>query len=592
MSLRRQPLLPSLSCARECLPLGLFAGGDFLGLAAQDGAAVCDDCLAAVARREAPDRPRAPLRGDRRTGRRVACRFDEALDGLVRALDGLSRKDAHLVWIQADPYPRLTHLLGRRVCHMAPRATLVRRHSPREATGRLLQGLGGTVLRADFAGLEAAGRIIFWGCHPGRAPWPIEKNWRGAGGAATLWIDPVPPPPGREKMVALNPRPGTDQALALALMAGSRESAGPAPERAGARSRWSPGSAAEWTGLSGEKIEAALDFLNAPGPAVLVLGGGPAHHPGGAGAVLAVAELARHFQIPLLAPGPAPDPAGGIPDPLPAGELAESTLESWPARQDELDPEEAVVVLEGVEAAPPWAGFPGLASFLRRARHVALLAEGGSAPGWPADLVLPLALALETRECLGLPFRGRLIDGPGVFPPPRDHLDRWSLGHLLARRLGWPQDWFPGPENAPEPSPRPRFQVPRISPESLDPGEAGEGPVPTPARFDSFRLALLWTRPDPDSLPSGDGAPRLCIGSAEAAARSLAHGRKGLVYNEQGRLEVVIHLREGLCPGTVTLEWPPGADRSEGLALFPPQKGHPLTGDTFGVCPVEAQAKE
>lgn len=599
MTLETRPLLPAPSCARECLPVGFFRNAEFIGLSAEDGAAVCDDCLGAVAGREGVTRLLLPLRRSRRNDpqTKVTCRWDEALDSLVRAVEGLAGGSSHLVWIQGHPAPRLTNLVGRRVGHMVTQATLVRRCPPREATGRLLDSLDPAIQRATTEDLAQARRLVIWGCDPGRVPWWIEKGVGEAlaAGAKMLTVDPARGSVPETRGMALGLRPGTDVPLALSLLSGARNDARKRWKREEewekVLKRWDPSAAAKPTGVPESRIAEAIQFLNSPGKGVLLLGGGPAHHPGGGEAVRAVAALGHIFDMPLLAPQAPPDPSQGLPEPIPAGRFEDVTLETWETHQSLLKPEQTMIILEGMEALPPWRGLRGMESFLSQAKFVAVLTERSACDWIPADLVLPVADVLETSNSLGFSYRGTIRQALAAFPPPRDLPTLWSLGHLLASRLGWPESWFPGDGQVPEAGPggtKPGLVV------SLDPPafvEPGEGPLSTPELFSSFRLVLLWSCGPSDPRVFGEHplVPRLQIAPQDARNRALTQDTPVVIHNERGQVAARVLIDPDQTEGTVVLFWPKTVHPAAAFVLFPSLNGGKGSGDTFGSCLVEVQ---
>ncbi|MBP7147051.1 MAG: hypothetical protein KBD01_05865 [Acidobacteria bacterium] len=584
------PLAPPPTCAADCRLLGYLVDGALTAIAGEDGCPPCADCLQEFGDAGDPGRPKAPRRAEGSRGELVTCGWPEALDSLAFAIRDAASGTGQVLWVGTAPRPRVLDALVLRAGHLAPRWTIVRRQPPGETAARELAAVDGDRAPASPGELAAADVLVFWGCDVDAGPAAqrhalLDARTRGA---RVVWVDPAPPTGSAlAGDLVLQLRPATDVALVLglarlALESGRRDCPPELEARAG---HWTPARVAEVTGVSAAALHEAGQLLAGARRPVVTPGGGPCRHATGADAVRGVALFARWLGAPVGGPRPAPDPAAAVP--LPVGPHAPAVLPSGrlAGALDSLDASRTILLIDA--AGPPdLHGSAALEEFAARAALVVRLSA--RAPGGGrAGLALPLAGAWEQADAVGLRQPAEVRASRACRAAPREALPAAELWRGLARRLGWPETWFPSDaadllgfaaaaaRRAPgTPAPGP-----------LDHAESGEGPVLAPELFRAHRLLLV---PRAGRTRRGR-APALALSPEDAAARSIGDGDAVVVHNTRGSIAAVARVVAGRRPGIVDLPWDagPGPDHLDRLlAVTTSGSGE---GETPGCCLVEVE---
>jgi hypothetical protein len=453
----------------------------------------------------------------------------------------------------------------------------VRAAGARAAAARAFAGRLEAGQRAAAEDLEAADLLVAWGVDPAQLPRAAARSWRRAAerGAARLVVDPCAAAAGGTA-VQLGAWPGTDAALALGLL---RELAG----AGGARrppdaalhpelERWTPERVAEVARVRPSELAAAAASLARAQRAVIAVGGGVARHGEGPAAAAAIAVLAGSAGARLLVPALDPDPAQLLPLPLGAPPAGGGDGPAWGAPALRDDARGVVLVVEDAELLAGRGGWGGLERLARTARLSVVLGQHSGALAREASLFLPVAGHLEQVDLVGLD--GGTWRGEAVRPVPRGVMPAAAVLRAAARRLGWPERWFPAePEGwVAEADGRTAAPLGGASPGAAAVlREAGEGPRTTPALFERFPLALVVGRRDEGRSPLApdDGPPALLVAPQDAAARGLADGAPAVVANERGRLAVRVRREAGQPEGVVAV-LPGGHELPSALGrLFP-----------------------
>jgi hypothetical protein len=579
---RAQPVLPAPSCRGACRARAWVApGGRLLGLEGDGGLPACDDCVAAARALDDPARPAAPLvRSPGAGGPLAPVRWDEACDRLAAALAEAAAGRVQLVWISAARHPRLSHAVARRVAHLVPGTRLVRAAGARAAAARAFAGRLEAGQRAAAEDLEAADLLVAWGVDPARLPRAAARAWQRAAerGAGRLVVDPCAAAAGGTAL-QLGAWPGTDVALALALL---RELAGAGGARRAPDAtlhpeleRWTPQRVAEVARVQPSELAAAAASLARAQRAVIAVGGGVARHGEGPAAAAAIAALAGAAGARLLVPALDPDPAQLLPLPLGAPPAGGGDGPAWGAPALRDDARSVVLVVEDAELLAGRGGWGGLERLARTARLSVVLGQHPGALAREASLFLPVAGHLEQVDLVGLD--GGTWRGEAVRPVPRGVMPAAAVLRAVARRLGWPERWFPAEPEGWVAEADGRTAAPPAAASSGAAAvlrEAGEGPRTTPALFERFPLALVVGRRDEGRSPlaapeAGDAPPMLLLSLPDAAARGLADGAPAIVANERGRLAVRVRREAGQPEGIVAV-LPGGHEPPSALGrLFP-----------------------
>jgi anaerobic selenocysteine-containing dehydrogenase len=554
------------------------AGERWLGLEGVDGLPACDDCVAAARALGDPARPGAPLVRARGAAERLtAVRWDEAHDRLAAALSEAVAGRARLVWISGARHPRLSHALARRVAHFVPGTRLLLAAGARAAAARAFAALLEPDEIATPEAVATADLLVSWGADPARLPRAAGFAWRRAAerGVERLFVDPCAAAADGGEWAQLGAWPGTDVPLALALAeallaSGSARCAPEAALRAEIE-RWPPSRAAGVARVSEAAFAAAAERLARARRAVIVVGGGAARHGEAASGAAAIVALARAAGARLLVPAIEPNPALLVPMPVGTPPVDDASEPAWGAPALPEDGRGVVLVVEEAEQFAGRGGWGGLERLARTARLAVVLGQHPGALAREASIFLPVAGHLEQEDVVGL--GGAAWRGEAARPAPRGVLPATAVFRAAARRLGWPERWFPaepaawvaeaGDRAAPAPAVGRAAAAPVLR-------EPGEGPRSTPALFERYPLALVVGRLD-DRRPVDGGSlpPALLMEPGDAARRGLADGARALVANDRGRLVVTVRC-EARQPARVVAVLPRGPGLPAELGpLFP-----------------------
>lgn len=554
------PIAPSSMCSADCRLLALVREGQFLGLAAEDGAAPCAACRAEVGAQLGPQRLTTPLRAQgvqRASGDMEKASWDEAVDRLAFVLGEAVRGQRRVLWLSCGRRPRLSLAFAGRIAAQVPDVTQVVSMPPREVVARLATALIAPDERAAVGDLAAADLVLVWGCDPSDGPHAIDAALAAARarGAVAFVVDPRHTAAVAAGASHVPLRPGTDAPLALGLASAARH-AGRPPRSVpalldAALAGWAPARAAEICGIGGSAMESLCGALAAARSPVIVLGGGAARHAESLAAVQAVALLARLRGARVHAPMPAPDPAAGVLRPVGGGEPRRLPSGGLGAELRTRDPRPDIVVVEGGDPLLEWPGAAELRAHLRRAGLVVVLADAWSPVVGEADLVLPTAALLERADAVGL-RDGSVRVGRAALPVRRDALAPSILWRRVAGRLRWPDSWFPQDPNemlrdAPVPAP-PAGMPGRWEPPAWR--ESGEGPRATPELFRALRLfAVAGTGCSLDPAQPRE----VSLSPSDAAVRGVSDGCAVLVHNERARVPARVRVVAGQPPGVAGL---------------------------------------
>jgi anaerobic selenocysteine-containing dehydrogenase len=246
---------------------------------------------------------------------------------------------------------------------------------------------------------------------------------------------------------------------------------------------------------------------------------------------------------------------------MPLGEppLEEAGGPAWGAPALPEEGRGVVVVFEDAAQLAGRGGWGALERFARSARLAVVMGQHPGALARGASLFLPVAGHLEQEDLVGL--GGEVWRGEAARPAPRGVLPAAAVLRAAARRLGWPERWFPaepaawlaeaGSRTVPTPAAGPGAVLPVLR-------ETGEGPRATPALFERYPLALLVGRLDerpaaPQGAPLPQPLPTLLIDPGDASRRGLADGAAAVVANDRGRLAVSVRWEPRQAAGIVAV---------------------------------------
>ncbi len=258
-----------------------------------------------------PDRVTAPLRrvGRKGEGRFARISWDEALGEMAARLRAIvDEHGGQAIWpywgtgtlgylqgLEGQPGRRLFNLLGASL-HSADICSVA------GATG--ISDILGSPAGMDPEDLAHARLILLWGTNPltsGHHVWKFVQDARAAG-AHVVAIDPVATRTARLADDHLAPLPGTDAALALALLhvvvglgaqddAFLRDHTSGWPEFRSRIAEFPPGRAATITGVPAEAIVALGERIARTRPTAIRATQGLQRHAGGGNALRALAAL-------------------------------------------------------------------------------------------------------------------------------------------------------------------------------------------------------------------------------------------------------------------------------------------------------------
>ena len=446
---RSLPVLPAPACRAACRARAWVGAGErWLGLEGDDGLPACDDCVAAACMLFDPARPVAPLVRARGPGERfVAVRWDEAHDRLAAALSEAVAGRARLIWVAGARHPRLSHALARRVAHFVPGTRLVMAAGARAAAARAFAALHEPDGLAPPEAIAGADLLVAWGADPARLPRAVGFAWQRAAarGASRLFVDPCAAATAGSEFVQLGPWPGTDVPVALAL-AQRLVATGEARRLPDAAlreiERWPASRAAAVTHVSEAELASAADRLAGSRRPVIVVGGGVARHGTAPEGAAAIALLARAAGARLVVPSFEPDPAGLVPMPFGARPVDETGEAGWGVPSLPEDGRGVVLIVEDAEQLAGRGGWGALERLVRTARLAVVLGQHPGTLAREASIFLPVAGHLEQEDLVGL--AGAVWRGAAARPLPRGVMPTTAVLRAAARRLGWPERWFPG----------------------------------------------------------------------------------------------------------------------------------------------------
>ncbi|MFT5389851.1 MAG: anaerobic selenocysteine-containing dehydrogenase [Gammaproteobacteria bacterium] len=248
-----------------------------------------------------------PLRriGAKGEGRFEPISWDEALETVAGKLNGLLSAGRHQDIITAhytgtcsaiaNQFPmRLLNVIG---------ATEVDPDSVCNLSGHVALDyvLGESTKGFDPRTARDAQCLVVWGGNPSASGPHVDKHWLAEFGGTVVVIDPIVTPTAKRADIHLRPFPGTDAALAFAMMhalkaQGALDAAFIAAHTVGFEhlevliDAWSPERAAEVTGVAPADIVAAAQAYGA-GPSLLWLGQALCRGPTGGNAFRAAAML-------------------------------------------------------------------------------------------------------------------------------------------------------------------------------------------------------------------------------------------------------------------------------------------------------------
>lgn len=554
------PVAPSGECRAECRLLArLDERGRPVAYTGRDGTIPCPGCVRALAETSGAGLLEAPLRRIHRlTSRESAVGWDEATDYVADAVRGAVSGSRPFRWLSLARHPRAQDILARRITGLVPGATWSRFTPPVERVARLVGGADLALPRAGLEDVVEADVVVAWGVDAGLHAADLQRALEAFRGHLVV-VDPRDTDLARRAEHHVAVRPGTDVPLAGAWLCG----------RDGARAHewaraWPAGRAAQVIGVPVDVIEAAGSALAAASRPVVVLGGGLAWCGEAADGVSAVLQFVTALGARMVVPTTAPDPTAGLDAPI-HGVAPRDVAAVDAVLPDGEEARDAVVVVEGtgIEERP---GGSGLLESLRQAYRVIVLADRRGSASEMADLVLPMGAGFGRCDVAGLRGPGEAWGGNHVAPRPLGWPGPWSFWRGVARRVGWPENWFAaeGAEIVEAAAAVLWTSEPRQGPgEGLLPAEpvhreSGESPISAPALAQTYPLQLVVGRA-PDWLRGeGLGVVRDLPHTAllhpdEAARRNLGEGDPVSVFNARGSVEARLALSFRCSRGTVAV---------------------------------------
>ncbi|MCB1008394.1 MAG: molybdopterin-dependent oxidoreductase, partial [Acidobacteria bacterium] len=256
-----------------------------------------------------PDRLRAPLarEGAKGSGRFVRLGWDEALDRIAAKLVETRDRfggEAILPHAYGGSNGRLSDGTTDALLFARLGASRLARTICAAPTGRAHQGLYGKMAGVALPDYEHARLIVVWGCNPsatGIHLVPFVRAARAAG-AKLVVVDPRRIPLAAQADLHLAPRPGTDVALALAVVRELFESgradreflarhATGAEELARRAAPWTVERAASVADVAADDLRRFVDLYAETSPAVVRCGWGVERNRNGGSAVAAILAL-------------------------------------------------------------------------------------------------------------------------------------------------------------------------------------------------------------------------------------------------------------------------------------------------------------
>ena len=476
--------------------------------------------------------------------------------------------------------------------------------------GDICSGAGDAAQELDFGvseandlfQLRAASSVLVWGRNVYTSAvhqLPLLKEAR-ARGARMVLVDPVRHRTAELCDAVLQPRPGTDFELAMALS-----------RRLLDEGRWHPDAASwcagfedhralvrsrgvdEWlapTGLAAADLDSlAAAFAAGPdaGPVTILVGWGLQRRANGGGSVRALDALAAvtgQLGVPGAGVffstkrrgafdtsfGVAAEPPRRISEALLAEEL--DTASDPPLRMVWIDGANPVVMLPGSQR---------LAAALRRREFVVVVDSFLTDTAQQADLVLPCATMLEEEDLVGAYGHHWIGEQRAVVPPPPGVRSDLEIVAGLARRVGLGAEFDRPVEDWK------RMALARVAPLGAGLEALQRGPVRNPEAPEVRHAGRRFATPDgrarliaaaPPEVPAPTAewplyltaisTPRSQGSQAEfqrrpgppearvhpSAAAGLADGARARVVSPQGELEVVLGHDERLHPTVLHMD--------------------------------------
>ncbi len=547
-------VLASPHCPRECRLRAVVEADALIGLEADEGQAPCPCCVAAVRDFQAgalvtPLRPRAARRLKDGSHDLVPIPWGESLDRLARAFTQIGQGERRLVWIHAADRPRLSAAYAFRVGALAGEVVHLHQQTDTQRLATMAEAVVPEAAWRDPATGPGA-RVVAWGVDPASSPAVLRRAVLRGECSTALAIDPRRSATARRAGLHLAPRPGTDGALALALAAGLAEREGIRdPRLAG----WSLARAAEICQIPAAALTEAVETLVGQAP-TLVVGAGLLGSSDPRAALEALVLLAERAGTRLLLPRRLRSPAREVPAPEPRGPVREfdsAHLEDFLA---EARPAAEVVIVEGGDPLVGWSRAGSIEEYLSRARLVIVLADHLTPVCRQADLVLPVAGALERADLEARHWGEFHRWGRAALEPARERYSPQRIWAGIARRLQWPGQWLAAsPEQLAEQITTIAGPAPQAGAVSRPPvyREAGEGPLATPQLHRAFPLQLVVCTEL--GVADAGAVPSVVLAADDARCRGIGEGNPVVVHNERGRVEARAVIDPGQRRGVVVM---------------------------------------
>ncbi len=252
----------------------------------------------------APERLRRPRQRQGTTTRETS--WDEALSGIAASLQGVKAKFGPEAVAVQTGWPFVRHPLVpllQRFCTAFGTPNLATVASLCESSSRMGKALvAGSDLTPDLKGARS---LLVWGGNPHITSPPFAHlvAQKAHDGCKLIVVDPTRTELAREASLHLQPRPGTDGALALGMIQvvvaeGLFDSRFVAAQTVGfdelreLAAAYPPELVERITGVPPEKVRTAVQFFAKKGPGALWDGLGVEHHANGVQTVRAITSLA------------------------------------------------------------------------------------------------------------------------------------------------------------------------------------------------------------------------------------------------------------------------------------------------------------
>src|SRR6266404_3552058 len=418
-----------------------------------------------------PDRLLYPMRriGAKGEGRFERISWDEALETIVKRFQQISESSDGPESILPYSYGGTMGIVNngsmdRRFFHRLGASKLARTICS-AAGGEALRLTVGAKIGTDMENSHRARLIVLWGTNTLSSNihlWPQIKEAL-ANGARLIGVDPYRNHTHDHCHQFIQVRPGTDAALALAMMNViisegledrdyiDRYTLGfdKLRERA---AEFPPARAAQICGVSEKEIESFAREYATTRPAVIRVNYGLQRHAGGGMAVRAVASLPAVTGSWRDAGGGVllstsgmfafddkklqrPDLASGNPRTINMSRLGEALTEARPAVR-------AIYVYNSNPAAVAPDQSKVLAGFRREDLFTVVHDQFQTDTADYADILLPATTQLEHRDMVKPYGHYYLVYNEPAIPPLGEAKPNWEVFHLLARRMGFDDACF------------------------------------------------------------------------------------------------------------------------------------------------------